>query len=386
MEISKFLLKYHLPIGLLIGTLIGFLIPAPGVFLSQFPLSRICVGLIFLCSGLKLETSEIKKALTAVKSSAFGIIFSLLISPCIAFLLLTFPPLDPPELMTGLIIFCCLPTTVTSGVVLTGSAIGNVPLALLLSVSTNLLGVLTVPAVLSIVFANMKGGIKLDPWPLLIKMVINILIPLAVGKSARELITPVPKLVKENKTFLKLFSSFCLLLIPFMEISKSADQLSELSALSILYTALIVCLVLGIWLIVCNLICVFILRISIAEQKAVVMMSCSKTLAVGVTVIDLLPSELVTNKGLILIPCMIFHFIQMISFAFIAAQWSKYGVVEEKEDSETRKITTTSSSSSSGAEENHEEASDKLSSDEGDVEITIMKEGLIETTTALTVE
>ena len=76
----------------------------------------------------------------------------------------------------------------------------------------------------------------------------------------------------------------------------------------------------------------------------------------------------------------------MISFAFIAAQWSKYGVVEEKEDSETRKITTTSSSSSSGAEENHEEASDKLSSDEGDVEITIMKEGLIETTTALTVE
>ena len=30
MEISKFLLKYHLPIGLLVGTIIGFLFPTPG--------------------------------------------------------------------------------------------------------------------------------------------------------------------------------------------------------------------------------------------------------------------------------------------------------------------------------------------------------------------
>ncbi|KAH0937925.1 hypothetical protein HID58_005386 [Brassica napus] len=52
--------------------------------------------------------------------------------------------LQPQELVTGLGIFCCMPTTLSSGVALTHLAGGNSALALAVTVASNLLGILTV--------------------------------------------------------------------------------------------------------------------------------------------------------------------------------------------------------------------------------------------------
>ena len=60
------LLKYHLPLGLLCGVVLGYAWPAPGRAVGGkiafgMGLSSIDIFIIFLISGLKLKTDDIKK-------------------------------------------------------------------------------------------------------------------------------------------------------------------------------------------------------------------------------------------------------------------------------------------------------------------------------------
>ena len=58
-------------------------------------------------------------------------------------------------------------------------------MALLLTVGTNLLGILTMPFMLYLVLGGASTGGALSPVALLITLVKSILIPLAIGAAAR---------------------------------------------------------------------------------------------------------------------------------------------------------------------------------------------------------
>ena len=60
---KAFLIQHHLPIGLLLAVLIGFLAPGPGIFVGQAPINTISICGIFFISGLQLRTQEIKQAM-----------------------------------------------------------------------------------------------------------------------------------------------------------------------------------------------------------------------------------------------------------------------------------------------------------------------------------
>jgi sodium/bile acid cotransporter 7 len=73
----------------------------------------------------------------------YGLVAILGITPCLGFGMLALP-FQPPEFATGLALFCVVPTTLGVGVALTAVSKGNQALALLLTVATNLLGIVTV--------------------------------------------------------------------------------------------------------------------------------------------------------------------------------------------------------------------------------------------------
>lgn len=73
----------------------------------------------------------------------YGLVAILAITPCFGFIMLLLP-LRPAEFSTGLALFCVVPTTLGVGVALTAASKGNQALALLLTVVTNLLGIVTV--------------------------------------------------------------------------------------------------------------------------------------------------------------------------------------------------------------------------------------------------
>ena len=77
------LFKNFLPICLVFFMVFGIVLPEPGVFFSELPTQYVCVVGLFLHSGLKLKTGEVKDALKSFKALLWGIISILLITPLI---------------------------------------------------------------------------------------------------------------------------------------------------------------------------------------------------------------------------------------------------------------------------------------------------------------
>jgi len=115
---------------------------------------------------------------------AYGVTSILLLTPLVSLAVLQLP-LHPPELALGLAVFCCMPTALSSGVAFTQQVGGNVALALLLTVASNMLGVFTMPFLLPALLGPSLGSLQLEPLPLLARLVQNILVPTFVGAAIR---------------------------------------------------------------------------------------------------------------------------------------------------------------------------------------------------------
>lgn len=137
----NFFLKYYLPISYVFFVIFGALVPQPGAFLDHKATNYVCVIGIFLISGLYLRTSEIKDVVTSYKAAIYGFIAILGITPVIGGTLtslLDFTAVQlnstvvgnetiassdisgfgPLEFKFGLILFLCMPCTISSGVVM----------------------------------------------------------------------------------------------------------------------------------------------------------------------------------------------------------------------------------------------------------------------------
>lgn len=90
--------------------------------------------------------------------------------------------LQPQEFVTGLALFCCMPTTLSSGVALTRLAGGNSALALAMTLISSLLGILIVPFSISMFIAN-GVGVSVPTKQLFRSLILTLLVPLLIGKA-----------------------------------------------------------------------------------------------------------------------------------------------------------------------------------------------------------
>lgn len=119
-----------------------------------------------------------------------------------------------------------MPTTVSSGIVLTGQAGGNVGLAVLLTVASNVIAVFTIPLMLSWL-ANFNG-IELDIGELIVKLMYQVLAPLVVGQLLRRNVAGVVNLISRNKKTINIISIYALVCLvhppnPFPESLKRSS-------------------------------------------------------------------------------------------------------------------------------------------------------------------
>jgi sodium/bile acid cotransporter 7 len=78
-----------------------------------------------------------------------------------------------------------MPTALSAGITFTQAAGGNVAVALLLTVTSNMLGVFTMPFVLPAMLGGSLGGARLEPGPLLVRLIYSVLIPTIIGAAIR---------------------------------------------------------------------------------------------------------------------------------------------------------------------------------------------------------
>ena len=327
--LGAFCMAHHMPLGLLVMVVLGFVWPAPGLAAGATPLASLCLVGIFLIAGVNLAPG----AATAVARSRLplgvGLASILLASPA-ASLALARLPLAPPAFATGLAIFVAMPTTSSTGVLIVGEARGSVPLALALSVVSNVAAVFTAPLFVSGILAvaadggaGAGGGLALDAWPLLVRLALTVLLPLAVGVAARRTLPPVAAAAARHRMALKLASSAMLIAVPWVLMSSSAAALRATPAGDVAALAGVAVLV-HLALLAANAAAAAVLPATVpaGDRTAVVVMGAQKTINLAAAVLLALPPDAGADAGLLMLPCIVGHFSQTVIDAALAS-WGR---------------------------------------------------------------
>jgi len=188
----KFVDKNFFLVGMFIAVVAARLFPDlgknGGILRPEVLIGNFGVTAIFLLSGLSLELSQLKKAVSNMKLNLLMQLMTfaawpfLVGFPLLKALIRFFPGLLPPTILDGILIMMTLPTTVNMCVILTSAAGGNVASALCNAVISNLAGIFLTPSLLYYFFGS---HIQLPFLDMVTKLLNKVLLPVAIGQALR---------------------------------------------------------------------------------------------------------------------------------------------------------------------------------------------------------
>ncbi|KAI3914444.1 hypothetical protein MKW92_032205 [Papaver armeniacum] len=304
----------------------GLLIPTLGCLAHQYSVSKFSTFGIFLISvRLLLRSDEIGAATEAWPAGLFGLVSILLLTPFFSKVILQLQ-LVPQEFVTGLAVFSCMPTTLSSGVALTQLAGGNTALALAITVISNLIGILTVPLSISKFIAD-GAGVSVPTKQLFRSLVVTLVVPLVLGKVSRDCFKGVSEFVDQNRKKLSMLSAILLSLVPWMQVSRSRSLL-----LMVKPTMFLIHLIQSVQ----TLSFTSGGKDSVFSEKgnarALIIVASQKTLPVMVAVVEQLHGAL-GESALLVLPCVAAHINQIIIDSFLVNYWLRkdqvYGSLKE---------------------------------------------------------
>ncbi|MER5686043.1 bile acid:sodium symporter family protein [Streptomyces sp. NPDC002205] len=169
----------------LIGTVaLAALLPASGGAADVAgDASTGAVALLFFLYGARLSTAE---ALDGLKH--WRLHLTVLICTFVAFPLLGLageglvPYVLTPQLYSGFLFLCLVPSTIQSSIAFTSIARGNVPAAICAGSFSSLAGIFLTPLLAAVVLGNSGGGFSADA---LLKIGVQLLLPFVAGQLLR---------------------------------------------------------------------------------------------------------------------------------------------------------------------------------------------------------
>ncbi|THB76569.1 MAG: bile acid:sodium symporter [Desulfobulbaceae bacterium] len=318
---GRFLKKNWFILGLIILSILtigdfGGILASTGLWLKNHRGPDIVIVLIFVLSGLALDINQVKDGLTDTKGTLIALVVIFIAAPLSA-ALFTLVPLDKGVLI-GLLLVAVMPTTLSSGVVMTGSAGGNMAHALFITIIANSLAVLTIPLSLGLLL-KLTGDsrvIEIDQIPIMLKIASFVLLPLVTGIILRRFID---SLVRPWLKLCSIINQCAILSIVWMALSAGRDAI--LGALgSLIIIVLLVFFFHLALLIVGFLFCRF-SGIEKGKRESVILMGGQKTLPLSA----ILQVSLFPTLGTALVVCVVHHIVHLIMDAAVV------GMLKEKE-------------------------------------------------------
>ncbi|KAG2328846.1 hypothetical protein Bca4012_021528 [Brassica carinata] len=325
-ELLSFASDNFLPLALVTGVSLGFANPTLGCLADKYSLSKFSTCGIFIISGLTLRTEAIGDAVKGWPLGVFGLASILLLTPSFSRLVMLFQ-LQHQELVTGLGIFCCMPTTLSSGVALTHLAGGNSALALAVTVASNLLGILTIPFWVSRYIAG-GVGVSFPTDQLFKSLIVTLLVPLIIGKVIRETFKGFANFVDNNRKLFSRMNAICLSLVPWIQVSRSRSLLLSVEP-KVFLAAIGIGILLHLSLLAFNALSIRILsglsgdynsKNSKGNGTAVLLVASQKTLPVMVAVVEQLRGAF-GEPGLLVLPCVAAHLNQIMIDSILVNVW-----------------------------------------------------------------
>ena len=191
-KVVKYADKNFFLIGMFAAVILAKIVPSlginGGILRPELFIGNYGVALIFLLSGLSLQTKDLTQAISNVKLNGlvqlliFGFWPFCIGLPLRYVLTRIIPNLIPPALADGLLIMTTLPTTVNMCIMLTSTAGGNTASAICNAVISNLGGIVLTPLLLLKFFG---ASIHLPFGKMVLKLCQKVLLPVTIGQLLR---------------------------------------------------------------------------------------------------------------------------------------------------------------------------------------------------------
>ncbi len=314
--IRRFLAVFEPFILMLLGTVVlASLLPARGGWASVASYAAdIAIVLLFFLHGAKLSREAILAGLRNWKLhlAVLGVTF-------VAFPLLGLglSRVVDGQLAAGLLFLTLLPSTVQSSIAFTAIARGNVAAAVCSASFSNLLGIVVTPALVALLMSTSgSGGISVESIE---AIVLQLLVPFVAGHLLRPWIgawvtrrKAMLTVVDRGSILLVVYSAFGAAVVEGLWYRVSAGDLVLIGVLCCVLLAFVLGLTLGVAKLM-----------KLPREDSIVLQFCGskKSLASGVPMAGVLfPAAQV---GVILLPVMLFHQIQLIACAVIARRYAQ---------------------------------------------------------------
>jgi sodium/bile acid cotransporter 7 len=264
---------------------------------------------IFLGSGLILQREQIRAGLRDISGALMALVLIFAVAPLTAFAL-GFLPLDPAARI-GLFLVSVMPTTMSSGVVMTGASGGNIAHALLITVVANSLSIVTIPFSLSLLVQTVEA-VPIDKGHLMFQMALLVLLPLMLGLLLR------PRKKSAFLTSLQrgipMLNQCLILAIVWMGVSDA--RATVLGGGAQVFVILAVAFFFHAILLAAGFLCIRLFRIPRGRMESILFMGGQKTLPLSV----LFQVKLFPQYGLALAFCVIHHFIHLVMDGYLVGR------------------------------------------------------------------
>lgn len=290
--------------------------PDPGVQEGPLSLSALAtygVSLIFFFYGLRLNFEQLRAGLRNYRLHALIHLTTFVVFPAVVLMaraLLLTP--DTELLWLGIFYVAALPSTVSSSVVMVSIAGGNIPAAIFNASISSLIGVFITPLWMSYILTDTTGQYELGG--VIGKLIVQVIVPVVLGLLLNRRLG---WFAERNRTFLRYFDQFTILLIVYTAFCESFAR-NLFTGYSATDLAGLATLMLGLFFLLYGFITVVsrLLRFDRDDRITALFCGSKKSLVQGsVMATVLFPGSV---AGVALLPIMIYHALQLIVASIVA--------------------------------------------------------------------
>lgn len=308
---------------LVLSIFLAYLFPEWGTEDSIIPFNQLTyygVSLIFFFYGVKLSPQSLRQGLSNWKLHLLIQSTTFLIFPVFILLLNAAFGMEGSLLWLGIFYLAALPSTVSSSVVMVSIAGGNLPAAIFNASVSSIIGIFITPLWMQAYLSASGTGFDLSGT--FVQLILQVLLPVVLGFSLHRLLG---KWAAKYNSTLKKFDQLIILLIVFTAFAESfAQKMFEGQGWGDLF------LLSGAMLVLFFFMMAIMYRLSIyfgfsrADRITVLFCGSKKSLVQGAVMGKVLFPDPVF-LGVILLPLMMYHSLQLIAGSAIAQRMAFKG-------------------------------------------------------------
>ena len=304
---------------LIFSVAIAWIFPAIGAYRGTFSLSSLSglgISIIFFFYGLRLN---IKKLRTDLGNSRLHILIHITTFVLFPLLILSIRPVFHGDnnilLWIGIFYLAALPSTVSSSVVMVSIAGGNISAAIFNASISSLIGVFITPLWMSLILSNTVGIDASGLWSIIGKLVLQILLPVALGMLLN---SRFGAFAEKHSRALRIFDQSIILLIVYTSFCASFEN-NVFDGFSAVTVILCAAGMMALFFVVFALIGVVCRRFRMNREDTITAQFCGskKSLVHGTAMAKVIFAGY-TSVGIILLPIMIYHTLQLMAMSAIA--------------------------------------------------------------------